>query len=171
MHNDLLALAKRLARLEPRRPKQASLRRSISTAYYALFHYLIDQSCRTTMGAQHAQAPYRHVVGRSFMHADMKSACKSFASGGALKRGAAKGLPATFRIAPEIRKVAEVFVSLQQMRQVADYDLTARFSRFDALSAVRDVDVVIKRFSGLALSDEKKFFLACLWAWKNLANR
>jgi uncharacterized protein (UPF0332 family) len=32
-----------LARREPRRPKEASLRRSISAAYYALFHQLKKQ--------------------------------------------------------------------------------------------------------------------------------
>ena len=37
---DLLATARRLAKASPRKPRQADLRRSISTAYYALFHAL-----------------------------------------------------------------------------------------------------------------------------------
>ena len=36
--NDLLEQARHLANREPKRPKQASLRRAVSTAYYALFH-------------------------------------------------------------------------------------------------------------------------------------
>lgn len=36
--DDLLEQAVHLARREPGRPRQASLRRAISTAYYALFH-------------------------------------------------------------------------------------------------------------------------------------
>jgi hypothetical protein len=40
MHDDLLDLAEHLARREAGRPKQASLRRAIATAYYALFHAL-----------------------------------------------------------------------------------------------------------------------------------
>lgn len=40
MVDDLLDLAEHLAQLEPTRPKQASLRRAVSTAYYALFHAL-----------------------------------------------------------------------------------------------------------------------------------
>ena len=43
---DLLEQANHLARREPKRPKQASLRRAVSTAYYALFHLLIGQAVR-----------------------------------------------------------------------------------------------------------------------------
>jgi len=53
--DDLLAQAKHLASKEPKRPRQASLRRAISGAYYALYHLLmidlVDQAfvaCRTT---------------------------------------------------------------------------------------------------------------------------
>lgn len=38
--NELLAQARHLATKEPRRPRDASLRRSVSAAYYALFHLL-----------------------------------------------------------------------------------------------------------------------------------
>lgn len=38
--NDLLEQAWHLANREPKKPKQASLRRAVSTAYYALFHLL-----------------------------------------------------------------------------------------------------------------------------------
>src|SRR5882724_812436 len=36
----LLEQAHHIANREPKRPKQASLRRAVSTAYYALFHLL-----------------------------------------------------------------------------------------------------------------------------------
>ncbi len=40
LHADLLDQAEQLAHLDPRRRKQANLRRAISSAYYALFHLL-----------------------------------------------------------------------------------------------------------------------------------
>ena len=40
---ELVAQARMLARSEPRRPKQATLRRTVSTAYYGLFHFLISR--------------------------------------------------------------------------------------------------------------------------------
>ena len=45
-HQDLLKQAIQLARNESRKPKQASLRRAVSTAYYALFHFLIYETCK-----------------------------------------------------------------------------------------------------------------------------
>ena len=44
LHGDLLRQAQQLALREPKRPHQASLRRSISASYYGLFHLLIDDA-------------------------------------------------------------------------------------------------------------------------------
>ena len=170
MYKDLLEQAVRLAKLDAKKPKQANLRRATSSAYYALFHMLVDEACRVQVGAQHNQAPYRHVLGRAFAHAVMKEACKSF-GGGTLKRGVAKGLPAGFAIPVEIRELAETFVDLQERRHLADDDLTERFKRSDVLSLIHVVEDRIQAFGQLASSNEKRFFLACLWAWKELANR
>ena len=49
---DLLAQAKLLATKEKSRPKQASLRRSVSAAYYALFHLLVDAAARRLVSVQ-----------------------------------------------------------------------------------------------------------------------
>src|SRR3972149_2487958 len=170
MYQDLLAQAKKLAKADARRPKQANLRRAISAAYYALFHFLIDQSCRNIIGTQHAQAPYRYVLGRAFAHSTMRAACESF-SGGTLKQGAQKGLPPSFTVPPEIMDIADTFVALQEKRHSADYDLSERFGRSEVLADVREVEAVTKRIKSLPNSDEKKFFLACLWAWRTLASR
>ncbi len=170
MYKDLLEQAVRLAELDAKKPKQANLRRAISAAYYALFHMLVDEACRIQVGAQHNQAPFRQVLGRAFAHTVMKEACKSF-GGGTLKKGVAKGLPAGFAIPAEIRELAETFVDLQEWRHRADYDLTERFKRSDVLSLIKEVERRIHAFGQLASSNEKRFFLACLWAWKELANR
>lgn len=166
MYQDLLAQAKRLAKVDERRPKQANLRRAI----YALFHFLVDQSCRNIMGTQHSQATYRHVLGRAFVHSGMRAACESY-SGGTLKHGARKGLPANFTIPAEVMSIADTFVALQEKRHSADYDLSEHFSRSEVLADVREVEAAIKRFNKLSSSNEKKFFLACLWAWRTLVSR
>ena len=41
---DLLEQARHLAKRGKKRPRQASLRRAVSTAYYALFHLLISEA-------------------------------------------------------------------------------------------------------------------------------
>jgi hypothetical protein len=50
LHDDLQQQALELAGRDPRRPKQANLRRAVSASYYALFHFLVDQSCRQMLG-------------------------------------------------------------------------------------------------------------------------
>jgi hypothetical protein len=170
VHKDLLEQARRLATLDVKKPKQANLRRAISAAYYAAFHLLIDEACRVQLGAQHNQAPFRQVLGRAFAHGVMKETCKSFA-GGTLKKAVAKGLPTGFTIPGEIRSLADAFVDLQEKRHLADYDLTERFKRSDVLMLIIQVKNRIEDFINLPSSTEKRFFLACLWAWKDLANR
>jgi uncharacterized protein (UPF0332 family) len=170
VHEDLLEQALRLATLDVKKPKQANLRRAISSLYYAVFHLLVDEACRIQIGAQRNQAPFRQVLGRAFAHGVMKEACKSF-GGGTLKKGVAKGLPAGFTIPGEIRELAETFVDLQDNRHLADYDLTERFKRSEVLVLIAEVRKHSETFRNLASSNEKRFFLACLWAWKELANR
>ena len=41
---DLLDQADHLVNMDGANPKQASLRRAVSTAYYALFHLLVDEA-------------------------------------------------------------------------------------------------------------------------------
>ena len=170
MFDDLLQQAVSLAKLDAKKPKQANLRRALSSVYYAVFHLLIDEACRIQIGAQHSQAPFRHVLGRAFTHGVLKDACKSFA-GGTLKKGASKGLPPGFVIPMEIRELAQMFVNLQEIRHLADYDLTERFKRSEVLVRIAEVTKHTENFKNMESSNEKRFFLSCLWAWKELANR
>jgi uncharacterized protein (UPF0332 family) len=170
VHKDLLEQAMRLATIDVKKPKQASLRRAISTAYYAMFHLLVDEACRVQIGAQHNQAPFRQVLGRAYAHGIMKDACRSF-GGGTLRKGVLKGLPTGFTIPEEIRELAMTFVELQDKRHLADYDLTERFNRSDVLMLIEQVEERVEDFRNLAPSNEKRFFVACLLAWKELANR
>jgi hypothetical protein len=41
MHDDLFAQAEMLAKVDATKPKQVNLRRAVSSAYYAVFHYLV----------------------------------------------------------------------------------------------------------------------------------
>ena len=174
MHEDLFAQAEILAKLDAKKPKQANLRRAVSAAYYAVFHYLVDEACRVQFGTQHAQAPFRHVLGRAFAHSTMKLACNSF-GGGNLKETVIKGLPrdahGNYAIPETIQYLAYTFVELQQKRQVADYDRSERFKRSEVLILIEHAKDRVAEFSRLPMSDDKKFFLACLWAWKELTNR
>lgn len=174
VYDDLISLAERIAKLDTGKPKQANLRRAVSTAYYAVFHYLVDEACRAQIGTQNEQRGYRHALGRAFVHSVMKSACTSF-GGGTLKDSVVKGLPKdrndTYPIPKAIQNVAATFAELQEKRHLADYDLSERFKRSEVLTTIDEAKVHVQKFKELAVSDDRKFFLACLWAWKDLTNR
>ncbi len=70
--DDLLEQAEFLANRDPLSPKQASLRRAVSTAYYALFHLLIDEAVGNWRVARQ-----RGVLARTFDHGKMKSVCEA----------------------------------------------------------------------------------------------
>jgi len=61
--DDLLEQAQHLANRERKEPRQASLRRAVSTAYYALFHLLISEA---TLNWKRAE--YRDALARVFEH-------------------------------------------------------------------------------------------------------
>lgn len=131
LHDDLLKQAERLARLEPKHAKQASLRRAISTAYYALFHLLIYESTRFLVSDTGLQG----LVPRAFGHGEMKSACEQFRDD--------KKLPDQLKavggavIPADLQTVAKAFIQLQEARHAADYDVARTFNRADTLDFLR----------------------------------
>src|SRR5579863_9395968 len=66
----LLDQALLLARLEQNRPRQASLRRAVSTTYYSLFHLLTSAAV-----ANWKQVRQRPLLARAFEHRRMSDAC------------------------------------------------------------------------------------------------
>ncbi len=130
---DLLHQAELLARHDRRRPRQANLRRAVSSAYYALFHLLAASgAARLLSGA--GREPARVALSRSFEHKAMADACKDLARGAQSKLRVALG-GAT--VPQQLLDVARAFVELQEARHRADYDLSVQFSRQEALGLVQ----------------------------------
>ncbi len=112
---DLLDQANTLATLDRMRPKQASLRRAISAAYYSLFHLLIDEGARRISSTVELQ-PY---IARSFQHAAIKDAANRVMAHSL----GAPPWPATLFASPveaELISVCNTFVDLQSLRHKAD---------------------------------------------------
>lgn len=145
---DLLEQARHLAQREPKRPKQASLRRAVSSAYYALFHLLISETVKNWKRPKE-----RFTLARMFEHMAMGKVC--------LKK--CDDLRAYFdanpppAVGPEFDRnrylltVTETFADMLQQRHTADYDGSKVWSRtevserigvveeaFDSWKAIRD---------------------------------
>lgn len=168
-HRDLLAQATHLAGKEPRRPKQASLRRAVSTAYYALFHFLIDEACRNVVGTSHQRRNLRAVLARAFSHSTMLKASKSF-SGGNLPAGIADML-ASATVPSELREVAHSFVRLQEERHRADYNLASRFSRDEANNLIGRSRDAIELWNSVKDHDVARLYLVALLSWDQLRGK
>jgi len=145
---DLLQQAYDLAYKETTDPKQASLRRAVSTAYYALFHLLIDEAV-----GKWAIERQRSILARTFEHSKMKAICddvlKSFKSGG--------GLP------PELNTVAHNFIQLQQHRHTADYDNSKQWSRTDVLNVLTLATDAFNAWLAISTQDAAQDYLLQLF--------
>lgn len=153
---DLLSQATMLIRKERRRPRQASLRRALSTAYYALFHLLVSDASKLLSTKQKV----RNLVGRAFAHGDMKAVSKWYASGGlpVFLHSAAPAMP----VPKELKDVAETFVEAQEARHHADYNLARVFLRSDAKELVDRVAAAFAKWKSVRNHDHAQLFLAAL---------
>ena len=137
LHGDLLRQARQLAIREPRRPRQASLRRGVSTSYYALFHLLVNEASRLLVSGPD-RTELRHCLRRAFGHSNMKTVARQFAQ----KSPSPKLVPGLngVLLQPELCRVAASFVDLQQARHEADYDTSRRFTRQEALALIEQAE-------------------------------
>lgn len=124
LHRDLMHQARMLARHEPERPRQASLRRAVSAAYYALFHLLTSEALNCLITGTGRES-LRAVLRRAFDHATMEETYREIVKPNAGKL--AKGLDGN-AVPVALKDVAEAFVEIQQARHEADYDSFRTFT-------------------------------------------
>jgi uncharacterized protein (UPF0332 family) len=151
---DLLAQARHLATREPKRPKQASLRRALSAAYYALFHLLSADAA-----ALFAPKPLRSKVKRVLQHGAMKNVCEQIAHGrlsGPLSRSL------TDPVEADLRAVATTFVEMQQLRHQADYDMDYLPIRTDVLQKILMTEQAFAKWASVRQNPNSIIFLASL---------
>ena len=165
-HDDLLNQASYLATCDKGKPKQASLRRSVSAAYYAIFHLLITEAAALAGSKLNTEGRIR--LRRAYAHADMKAVCASYASATtALKFNQQIAPLLSFPIATELMNVADTFVSLQEARHLADYDLQSKFSRLSVLTQIGDVTNSFADWVVVRTSPNAKVFLMDLLVRKS----
>jgi len=166
MYRHLLEQARHLTRREPRRPRQASLRRAVSSAYYALFHFLIDRACRQVFGGSPRRRQLRLILSRAFAHGTMHAASRRIA-GGNLPQSLGWATP----FPQPLRDVALAFMKLQEERHRADYDLSRPFSRSEAATLVELAATAIADWPAVADDDAARLYLSLLLTWKALEQR
>jgi hypothetical protein len=155
---DLLEQAEHLSLRERRRPKQASLRRAISAAYYALFHLMVDEATRTLVFRPELRGRFV----RAFEHADMKQASRAFANPTAQFAASIGGLA----IPQELQDIAAAFVELQEARHEADYNVERSFTRLESRNFVALASRAFANWRAIKQNPVANLYLCALLLWK-----
>lgn len=114
----------------------ARIRRSISTSYYALFHFLVEEASTRLIGSHNTLRSRRRILARSFTHAGIKTALDKV-NGANVDASVAE----FFRPSSSADSVpsplfaqalAKAFADAQAKRHDADYDMNKALSEADA---------------------------------------
>mgnify|MGYP006431601225 CR=1 FL=1 len=141
--DDLLTTARSLARARPKKPRQADLRRAVSTSYYAAFHALARECADRLVGTSstHSATAWRQVY-RGLEHGPAKQACARAAN---------------LEFPDGIVGFAGIFLELQEERHRADYDPTARYTRKEANEIVGRAAQAIRDLRSAPRNDRTAF--------------
>jgi uncharacterized protein (UPF0332 family) len=155
--NDLLEQARHLANREPKRPRQASLRRAVSAAYYALFHLLASETAKNWKRVEE-----RPTLARMLDHGPMGKVCTT-------KRDELneyfKTRPPVSRqreVAGHLQIITKTFVLMLQHRHSADYDGATKWTRTDVLEKIESVEAAFQSWREIREEHEAQNFLVTL---------
>lgn len=137
--DDLLQLAEDLSNLNAPGHRQVDLSRAVSSAYYALFHFLISEA-----SANWKEEALRPILGRIFEHGKMKLACEAKVSE---LNSYFEGNPPHSReqvASIHLHWVANTFVQSQQQRNDADYNTVKEWTDTEVATLIASVAQAFK---------------------------
>jgi len=142
---DLLKTAIYLANSTTGKPRQADLRRAVSTTYYAMFHTLAKSCADLIIGsasAQRSNAAWTQVY-RALDHGLAKQACSNNKT--------------IANFPQKIQDFANQFVQMQIKRHKADYDPDDRPFKSAVMNDISIVETIIKEFQKVPIKDRRAF--------------
>ncbi len=104
------------------RPRQAMLKRAISTAYYAMFHALCNNNANVVAGLS-TDAQTRDSWTRTYRSLDHGPARERMTQGSGVME-------------PAVQQFATTFAQLQRQRRLADYDPHSKYSRRQVINII-----------------------------------
>ena len=157
---DLLRLSRQLASLSGEFPEQASLRRAVSTAYYAIFHLLVTEAT-----ANWAQPELRAILGRCFDHGPMKVASGPDQIKKLFRSQVAE--PMTQKAERDLSTVAKAFIQAQQNRTDADYNLAKEWAPVEVDAQIASVEQAFESWERIRQTSIAQSYLVSLLPSKN----
>ena len=153
---DLLAAARQLAGV-PDGPllSQASLRRAVSTTYYALFHCMAENCADMLVGepGSGASRPAWIQAYRALEHGRAKQRCQ--------REDFIKRFPM------EIQGFADWFAKMQEKRETADYNPAVSFQQSAVIQDIELAELRIAQFRQAPERDRRAFAAYVLMPLRN----
>jgi hypothetical protein len=140
------------------RPRGADLRRAISSAYYALFHFTMRAVADSVVPISKRSTLQYARVYRAVDHKTLRDVCKGITN--PTSKYTAHS-PTKSGFGSDICAFATAVFELQEKRHLADYDPLFPVTKSDALLTISTARTAITRF-GSAPTEEQEAFLSLL---------
>jgi uncharacterized protein (UPF0332 family) len=152
--DDLLQLARDITGLHPNEAHQPSLRRALSTAYYALFHLLVSDAI-----ASCSDPKLRASLSRMFDHGPMRQASdnKMAKLNEFFKQRPTKG--PEYDLKEHLYSVAETFSEAHYNRHEADYNLIREWQLTEVSLLIERVADAFSRWNIIRGDDAARDYL------------
>ena len=149
------------------------MRRAVSSAYYALFHFLTEEAAKNFVGAGQQDRMRRDLARRAVAHSRLKDVCQEFLK--QTPRDLLKpdwpneGTPGS----SDMATVCQNLIAMQEFRHVADYDFSVSVSRTQALDACDKAKEAMDAWNKLRTQhpDAVALFAMCVLLWQGLYGR
>jgi hypothetical protein len=136
-------------------PRQADLRRAISTAYYAVFHGILIAAADDFIGRSLRASERYALLYRSVDHRVLRALCEDIPKSTLPPKYAPYSPIGGFD--SDIVAVASAVVELQEKRHAADYDPRLFVSASDASLAVSTARIALARLKSASGNSRKAF--------------
>jgi uncharacterized protein (UPF0332 family) len=157
----LLDLSKKLAELEPTKPRQASLRRAVSTGYYALFHLLVHAAV-ARMFPDRAEESLRDAAARRFSHTGIKLVLIAARQAPSHRRPEMAEVLGLDPPSTDLDSFCASFLGLQAARETADYDAAAAYKRSEVVTQLQRAANAFELWNGLRRTPEGQRLILAL---------
>jgi hypothetical protein len=154
------------SRLLSRRPGQrgrlssARIRRSISTSYYALFHFVLNEVVTRVAGTSTDLRIRRRLLARSLTHRGVRTAfdkIRGATINSTVEAFFVKGNNPVVAAPVFAQRLARAFLDAQTKRESADYDLNEPLSETDARLLRSRVRRAIRDWRGARTAADRDF--------------
>ncbi len=150
-YDQLLELAEQGTQPAAGAPRQAVLRRSVSTAYYAVFHALLGRVATTFVKAEFRKS--RTLFYRALDHNNAKTRCVK--AGKTQLDNPEKSYFGFSHFSAEIQNFANAFVQLQKLRHDCDYDPDFKIAKASTIAAIETAREAIENLATAQAQDDE----------------